>query len=46
MQNQTTGVRHTEGLLHFGYTSLPVIGLVSLCTEILIYVIRMATLLL
>ena len=31
MQNQTTGVRHTEGLLHFGYTSLPVIGTVFDC---------------
>lgn len=31
MQNQTTGRGHTEGLLHFGCTSLPVIGTVFDC---------------
>lgn len=31
MQNLTTGVGHTEGLLHFGCTSLPVIGTVFDC---------------
>jgi len=30
MQNQTTGRGHTEGLLHFGCTSLPVVGTVSI----------------